>query len=70
MNQSAAYYLYNISSNTNNIYNKCVDIYNALFNNGHNITYWVQAISTWMSPIYTAVTSVPSDLFVIQGLLG
>lgn len=70
MNQSAAYYLYNIATNTNNIYNKTVDIYNALFNNGHNITYWVQTISTWMSPIYTAVTAVPSDLSIIQGLLG
>ena len=66
MNQSAAYYLYNIASNTNNIYNKCVDIYNALFYGNHNITYWVNTISTWMSPIYNTLTSLPVDLNSIK----
>lgn len=70
MNQSAAYYLYNIASNTNNIYNKCNDIYNALFYGNHNITYWVNAISTWMSPIYNAITNIPVDMFTIIGALG
>lgn len=70
MNHSAAYYLYNIATNSNNLYNKAVDIYNALNYSGHTIAYWVNAIDTWMSPLYTAVTSVPTDLSIIQGLLG
>lgn len=70
MNQSAAYYLYNIATNTNNLYNRVTDIYNALFDDSHSIAYWTSAISSWMTPIYTAITAVPTDLSIIQGLLG
>lgn len=66
MNQSAAYYLYNIAQNTNNIYNKAQDIYNALFYGNHNISYWVNSISTWMSPIFNAISNIPVDLTSID----
>lgn len=58
------------NSTLNIISNRILDINNALFDDNHSVAYWTNAILTWMSPIYYSLTSVPSDLSVIQGLLG
>ena len=60
----------NIASTTNTISNNINTIKGYLFDSGHGIAYWTQAISTWMSPIYNALTSIPVDTSTIIGALG
>lgn len=59
-----------IVTNTNTIANHLNTIKGYLVDSGHGIAYWVQAISTWMSPIYNAISAMPTDLFTIIGALG
>lgn len=59
-----------ISSTTNTISNNINTIKGYLVDSGHGVAYWVQAISTWMSPIYNALISTPTDLSTIIGALG
>lgn len=58
-NYSAAYYLYQLVSHMSTIEGYIDQIESFLQYGGHNITYWVNAISTWMSPILTAIQDIP-----------
>lgn len=60
----------NIYSRLGTISNNIVDIKSYLFDNNHGIAYWVHAINTWMSPIYTAIQNTPNELESIKRLLG
>lgn len=60
----------NIYSRLGTISNNITDIKSYLFDSNHGIAYWVHAINTWMSPIYTAIQNTPTELESIKRLLG
>lgn len=64
------YIVNNIASRLNTINNNIIDIKGLLSNSGESISYWVHSISTWMSPIYNAITNIPVDMSTIIGALG
>lgn len=65
--------LSNIKTNIQNVNNKLTDIRNYLYTNGHSIAYWVEAIHTWMQPIYTklgaavGVDQLLGGLYLVEG---
>lgn len=62
--------LNSIITNTNTIANHLNTIKGYLVDSGHGVAYWVQAIDTWMSPIYNSINAIPVDLSTIIGALG
>lgn len=68
--QSAAYYLYLISTRLTTLSNTVNDIKNALFDSGYSVAFWIHEVQYWMSPIYNSITQTPIDLATIIGALG
>lgn len=67
--------LSNAASRLLTISNTLNNIYSALNVQGHTIAYWVEAINTWMSPIYIRLQDIilattDPTLNAISGLLG
>lgn len=65
---SAAYYLKQIADRVSSLSTIASDVSTIkgyLFDDGHSIGYWTSAISSWMSPIYNAITATPTELQTI-----